>query len=160
MLQITNRKSLVISNRGAQIARISPKLLFRPAQIALSQIARCEPLHVQIAVRIAMPFPVQVPNGAAIILEPTERLKIQTFNLFRLAPIFSLPLYETKCSNLLELRGFSENQPTPILQEDQIQVLQHVERSAEVLVPKSEGGRFPTTTLPSRALPQLVSNPL
>ena len=40
MLQITNRKSLVISNRGVQIARIiSPKLLSKTLPIAV-QIAR------------------------------------------------------------------------------------------------------------------------
>ena len=41
VLQITNRKSLVIWNRGAQIARISPKSLPRTAQFALSNRAIC-----------------------------------------------------------------------------------------------------------------------
>ena len=39
---LTNRKSLVIWNRGAQIARISPKSLSRAAQIALSNRAICD----------------------------------------------------------------------------------------------------------------------
>ena len=41
-LQITNRKSLVIWNRGAQIARNSPKSLPQAAQIALSNRAICD----------------------------------------------------------------------------------------------------------------------
>ena len=42
MLQITNRKTLVIWNRGTQIAGISPKSQSRAAQIAISNRAICD----------------------------------------------------------------------------------------------------------------------
>ena len=75
MLQITNRKSLVIWNRGAQIARISPESLSRAAQIALSNRTIGDWASVQIAVRIAMPIPYTTSQNNELFWEGSHCLK-------------------------------------------------------------------------------------
>ena len=76
MLQITNRKSLVIWSRGAQIARISPNRCLKRLKSHF-QIARFVIwASVQIVVRIAMPFSCTSGQNNELFWEASQCFKL------------------------------------------------------------------------------------